>query len=104
MTEIRKYTTPIQELIIDGIDLTDKEVYVTLSQREVTYTFEGEDLTLAYADGSTIISFHLTQETTAAFDESLVAVQVNWMDNGERNATSIECVKIKHNLLEEVLT
>ena len=108
MATIRKYTSPTQQLIIDGIDLTDKSVYVTYSQDNVKLTYHDEDIEVikVVQDNitSTLISIYMSQEDTAKFSVIKDAeVQVNWLEDGKRNATSIAKVKINRNLLEEVI-
>lgn len=109
MATIRKYTSPTQQLIIDGIDLTDKSVYVTYSQDNTKLTYHDEDIEVEkiVQDDltSTIISIYMSQEDTSKFNVIKDAeVQVNWLDSdGKRNATSIAKIKINRNLLEEVI-
>lgn len=101
---MKRYSTPIEELTIEGIDLTECEVYVTFAQGETVYTLSGEDITVEFDGTDTQISVHLTQEQTASFvEDNFVRIQVNWMDNGERNVTDIAYVMVGANLHDEVI-
>lgn len=101
---IRRYTTPVQELIVEGVDLTQSEVYVTFRQNAKVYTMAGEEVAMEFDGDNTTLSVHFTQLLTAGFQAGKRAeVQVNWMKDGERNATSIAELTITRNLLEEVI-
>lgn len=41
---IRRYTSPTQELIIEDIDLTESEVFVSYRQKNLSLCFSGDDL------------------------------------------------------------
>lgn len=101
---MRRYTTPTVELVIEGIDLTGCEVYVTLSQQgsEITTTIGDGDM--AYDGEDTTITVAYTQEETARLTEGRAKVQVNWLDsNGARNCSSIATVQVTGNLLGRVV-
>ena len=103
------YTTPTISLVVEGVDITDKDVYVTLEQGRMELTKSGEELTIAAETVSqqtnTNISFMLTQEESASFKfNSSVAVQVNWISaQGVRAATEIKTVSVMKNLLDKVI-
>lgn len=103
METIRKWTSPTQELTVEGINLTSADVYVTFRQDGNTLTFSGEDLTMAYTEPDTTITVHLTQEQTGAFNSKLILVQVNWVQDGQRNATNIVSFKPMENLYKQVI-
>lgn len=97
-----QYTTPTLHLIVEGADLTEHEVYVTISQggREVTIT-DGE-VTLDGED--THIRVPLTQLQTGAMRHGKAKVQVNWTDqSGHRDATTIADVEVTDNLMKRVV-
>ena len=101
---IRRYTTPVQELIVEGVDLTGKDVYVTFQQKSNVSTYTGSEITVESDGTDSTVSIHFTQIKTAGFEAGRpVKVQVNWMDSGERNATEIKEILITRNLLEEVI-
>lgn len=99
------YTTPTLHLIVEGIDLTGQEIYVTLEQSNRELTKSGEDLTVTLDGEDTKIEFTLSQEESASFQYSRSAqVQVNWISqNGVRGATNIAQIGVLKNLLDEVL-
>ena len=99
---MRTYTTPTHHLEIEGVDLTDCNVYVTYRQGTSTITKQVEPVIV---DGSTTLSVTFTQAETATFGLGLVEVQVNWVyPNGARDATEIEGVEMLRNLLESELS
>lgn len=107
-----QYTTPTITLIIEGVDIFDNDIYVSLEQREpklVELTKTGGDLDVRTEvvgeRTDTIIDCYLTQEETAGFDiRTKVAVQVNWIDgDGVRAATEMAFLRIAPNLLDKVL-
>jgi hypothetical protein len=88
------------ELVVQGIDLTGCDVYVTLWQQggEITTQVGPEDM--ARDDEGTTITVGYTQEQTASLDEGRAKVQVNWVDGeGRRNATAIAAIQVSGNLL-----
>lgn len=104
MDSIRKWTTPTQTFVIEGVDLTSADVYVTMAQGDVTTTFSGDDITVTYDGDNTTVALPLTQAITGGFStDSTIAVQVNWMSEGQRNATTIEYIKVQKNLYDETI-
>ena len=104
-----RYTTPTIQLTVEGADLTDNDVYVTLQQGNVKLTKSGEDLTVTtetvLQQTNSIILFTLSQEESASFKmNSNVQVQVNWISaSGVRAATEIANIGAFANLLDEVI-
>lgn len=99
------YTTPTIQLIVEGVDITGKDAYVTLEQGCKELTKSGSDLTVSAEDADTNITFVLTQEESAIFDPNKnVFIQVNWIaSNGVRAATEIKAIGVMKNLLGEVI-
>lgn len=102
------YTTPTITLTVEGVDISSFDVYVTLEQGKTELTKNGADLTITtetvQQTTNTIIAFTLSQTESATFDYSrYVNVQVNWFNNGIRNATEIETMEVMRNLLDRVL-
>lgn len=102
------YTTPTISLLVEGVDLTDQNVYVTLEQGTNELTKSGNDLSVqTQTHGQTTdtsITFTLTQTESASFNYNAnVSVQVNWILNGVRSATEIKGIPVMRNLLDEVL-
>ena len=102
------YTTPTITLTVEGVDISAFDVYVTLEQGKTELTKSDDDLTITTETvqqiTNTIISFTLSQTESAKFDYSrYVNVQVNWLNNGTRNATEIETIEVMRNLLDRVI-
>lgn len=96
---MRRYTTPTVELTVEGHDLTAASIYVTFRQRSKLLTIENPASELDGED--TVISVELGQLQTAQFTVGTCDVQVNWVEDGMRNATNIAQLEIGGNLLEE---
>lgn len=106
---MRRYTTPTHDLVVEGIDLTGMDVWVTYRQdgRRLVKMGPDELESVTYdedADESTI-TVSLTQLQTAQFAVGKRAkVQVNFIDSEDRrNATVIKEITISENLLDEVV-
>ena len=103
---MKRYTTPTIELRIEGEDLEDCDVYVTLAQGAKKITVTGDELTLLDVDSTGMTAkLVLTQEQTAGFrTDSSVMVQANVIDStGHRSATGIKKVNVWNNLLDKVI-
>lgn len=101
---MRRYTTPELPLIVQGVDITDYDVYVTIAQKTHILTVDDAAMELD-GDGNTIITVDLSQFDTAEFREGSAKVQVNWLDGqGRRNATEEAVITIGGNLLDKVLS
>lgn len=104
-----RYTTPTISLTVEKADLTGKDVYVSLEQGSMILTKSGSDLTVTVTtvdeQPMTTISFTMTQEESATFNENKsVSVQVNFISaDGVRAATGIKTIKVMRNLLNEVI-
>lgn len=103
------YTTPIISLVVEGVDITEKDVYVTLEQGRIELTKTGSDLIMeaeqVQQQTNTNITFTLTQTESALFNYNRnVSIQVNWISSaGVRDATEIKTVDVMRNLLDEVI-
>lgn len=97
-------TTPTLTLTLpDEINLENvDELYVTFSQYDKTLTKTlGENVVLI---SHNIIAVTLTQEETLEFVAARsVSVQVNWIINRARIATSIGYILVTPNLIPEVI-
>ena len=104
-----RYTTPTISLIVEGVDLTGQDVYVTLEQGSKELTKSGSDLTITTTTEDSVtdtnISFVLSQAESATFRFNLaVNVQVNWISaSSVRAATEIKTISVMRNLLDEVI-
>ena len=103
------YTTPTISLVVEGVDITEKDVYVTLEQGRIELTKTGTDLIMEAEQveqvTNTNITFTLTQTESALFNYNRnVAIQVNWISSaGVRDATEIKSIDVMRNLLDEVI-
>ena len=99
------YTTPSISLTVEGVDLSDQDVYVSLEQGTHELTKSGSDLIVDADENDTIITFTLTQEESASFNfGKSVSIQVNWISqDGVRDATEIKTIGVMRNLLDEVI-
>lgn len=99
---MRRFTTPTITLTVKGVDLTEKSVYVTFSQRDSALTVESPSMALVGED--TVISVPLSQFQTGGFSVGTVDVQVNFIDaNGNRDATTVKTIGVDRNLLAQVV-
>lgn len=100
-----KYTTPTISLIVEGVDITAHDIYVTLEQGTTELIKTGSDLIVSTDEGDTSIIFTLTQEESAMFDyNNRAAIQVNWITStGVRSATEIKSIGVLRNLLDKVI-
>ena len=104
-----RFTTPALTLVVRGIDLTGMDaVTVSLRQRigraESTHAVDVDDPTMTYDGTDTTIAVTLTHEQSGGFVEGAdVEVQVNWMDDDARDASTIGRVPWSRNLLAEVM-
>ena len=97
-------TTPYCVLTVHGSDLTDKTVYVTMSQDGKKLTLTGDRLRMAYKDGATAIVVCLTQQETLNFRVGGMDAQVKWIDaQGNADGTVIKQLRVDRALLEEVI-
>ena len=104
------YTTPTITLIVEGIDISNMDVYVTLQQGCMEMTKRGADLVVTAIQNTdtidTSIVFTLSQEESASFRFNQAAsIQVNWISQqGIRGASEIKGVPVLRNLLDEVIS
>ena len=104
-----RFTTPTISLVVEGVDISDKDIRVTLEQGNVELTKKGADLTVSTTTHSQVtdtnISFMLSQTESAAFKMNVgCSLQVNWITSGGiRQATEIKSVPVMRNLLDEVI-
>lgn len=101
---IIRYTSPTQEILLKGIDLTNAE-RVCVTYRNGTFIRTVENATVEAVEEDTLITVELDQEFTSRFDPRKdLYIQVNWMEDGKRLATRIKRAGVYQNLLEEVLS
>lgn len=102
MDELIRYTTPTQELVLNGADLTGCDVYVSYQQGLIGVDVEADSV--EYANGKTTVTVSLTQKQSSKFRAGKVGVQVNWIyPNGKRDATTKKEIDVIGNLLDRVV-
>lgn len=103
------FTTPTITLVVEGVDLTGKNIYATLEQGCRELTKKGSDMNITTETvgerTDTVLTMVLSQEESASFDFNKNAfVQVNWITaGGVRGATEIKKIDVMRNLLDEVI-
>lgn len=96
-------TTPDYILTVDA-DLSDKTVYVTISQLRTRLTLTGDDLSIATDESGSTIAIRLTQQQTLGLAVGRAEVQVKFIDaEGITRATDIRPLTVDRALLERVV-
>ena len=97
-------TTPTYVLSIEGYDLTDATVFVTLQNGNKQFTLEGDRLTVACEDDTTTITFSFSQAETFRLPTGTLLCQVRWV-NEDTSAFVTDQVQLAVNpvLLKKVI-
>lgn len=96
-------TTPDYILNVNA-DLSDKTVYVTISQGRKKLTLTGDDLMIATDETGSTIAIRLTQEQTLGFVVGSAEVQVKFIgSDGYTKGTNICPITVSRALLERVV-
>lgn len=97
-------TTPDYILTIDGYDLSDKTVFVTISQNGQKLTKTNSELSIAADESGSTIAFVLSQRDTLRLKVGSAEVQVRFIDaDGTAWATEIATLTVSKVLLERVI-
>lgn len=97
-----RFTTPTEEFIINGVDLTACDVTVNLSQG--MHKLELKPIAVTYDGINTHVFVVLTQEQSGRFWKGIVKVQINWITvDGDRDATLEAELRWHDNLLDRVI-
>lgn len=97
-------TTPDYVLTLDGVDLSDKTVFVTIRQCSKRLTKSGDELSVAVDESGSTIAFSLTQQDTLLLDVGNASIQVRFIDaDGVARATNIAQLTVDKVLLERVI-
>lgn len=101
---MRRGTTPSYLLEIEGYDLRECVVSVTIKQGDKKLILDGERLGVSYDNDVSTIVFTLTQSETLDFKNGHVSIQVRWLDvTGYAQCTEIELIQVKPILDETVI-
>lgn len=96
-------TTPIIKLKAK-FDLRGWNLYITLKQGLVSYTFENDDTEIEYDGTYSSVSFMLTQEQTLSFNENgKVEIQLRAAKDGAAVASKIATVDVYRILMGGVI-
>ena len=97
-------TTPTLTLTVEGADLTDKTVFVTIRCGNYSLTKTGEDVAVSYADGNSTVVIRLTQRETLLMQESTATVQIRFVDaGGNADATNKATFDVQESLYSAVI-
>lgn len=97
-------TTPALTMQVEGADLTDKTVFVTIRCGNYSLTKTGEDVAVSYADGNSTVVIRLTQRETLLMQEPTATVQIRFVDeNGNADATNKADFEVQESLYSAVI-
>ena len=100
-------TTPVFTLGIDGYDLTEATVYVTIGQGSRQVTVSGERVVVRGGEKGSVLTVRLTQEETLVFNgkaNEKAFAQVRFIyANGDAYATDTAGFPVEPVLLEGVI-
>ena len=96
-------TTPIIKLKAK-FDLRGWNLYITLKQGLVSYTFENDSLEIEFENGESTVSFMLTQEQTLSFnDKNDVEIQLRAAKDSAAVASKVATVDVYRILMGGVI-
>lgn len=96
-------TTPIIKLKAK-FDLRGWNLYITLKQGLVSYTFENDVLEIDFENGESTVSFMLTQEQTLSFnDKNDVEIQLRAAKDSSAVASKVATVDVERILMGGVI-
>ena len=102
---MRQGTTPSYIVTVDGYDLTNMAVFVTLKDKYghlVTKT--NDKLSIVLSENNSVIAFRLTQQETFTLSVGEIEIQVRFIDeNNIAYATDIATVSNLNVLLKKVI-
>lgn len=97
-------TTPELMLKVEGTDLTDKTIFVTIRCGNYVLTKTGNSLSVIYADNYSIVVVKLSQKETLMMKKSEAEVQVRFIDSsGFANATNKAKFNVKESLYQSII-
>ena len=103
MVELIRGTTPDYILNVNA-DLSDKTVFVTISQLRTRLTLTGDDLSISVSGGASTIAIRLTQQQTLGLAVGRAEIQVKFIgSDGTTQATDIKPITVDRALLERVV-
>lgn len=102
---VKRGTTPIFTLTVNGESLKKCKVFVTFEQNGIILTKTGDSLDIEQTENGSKVSVYLDQAETLGFSVGEVNVQIRWIDfMNNAKATDIQTLNIEPILLEEVIS
>lgn len=101
------WTTPTLEILLQGIDLTEHELTVTIAQDSQygSVRIDIGDPEVTLEGGSTLVTVTLTQEQTGRLAQGKARIQVNAIDSSGTRLCSDEAeVTVGRNLLDHAIS
>ena len=109
---IRRGTTPTLTITAEGIDFTDKTIYITIAQAnngkltKLTKTYPNADgsVWIEASETASDINVILSQHDTLSFQPGRAEVQIRWIEeDGTAHASDIKAITLTKILLEGVI-
>lgn len=107
MADIITWTTPTITEAVEGVDLTDMDLYITVEQIAPSGSLRARltvDATGEYDGTDTYVTATLTQAQTGQLHKGWATVMVNAVGDGERYATSRIAIEVDLNAIPEEVT
>ena len=96
-----EWTTPTECIIVLGVDLTERDVWVSIAQGGNELRLQPDSMSYD-AEVGTLLACTLTQQQTGSLHAGTARIQVNAIDSsGYRAATKQATISIGSNLLDE---
>ena len=97
-------TTPALTLKVEGADLTDKTVFVTIRCGNYVLTKTGDSLSVTYADDYSVVIVRLSQNETLMMRKFEAEVQVRFIDSsGFADATNKATFNVRESLYQSII-
>ena len=97
-------TTPALKLKIEGADLTDKTIFVTIQCGNYVLTKTGDSLSVTYVDDYSVVIVRLSQRETLMMRKLEAEVQVRFIDSsGFADATNKAKFNVKESLYQSII-
>lgn len=97
-------TTPALKLKVEGADLTDKTVFVTIQCGNYILTKTGDSLAVTYVDDYSVVIVRLSQRETLMMKKMEAEVQVRFIDSsGFADATNKAKFNVKDSLYKSII-
>lgn len=97
MAAITRGTTPTVTCTVEGVDLTDFTIYLSVGARpnHPWFTADNEQMTLTLDGEDSVLTFALTQEQTLSCTAGEAIIQLRCVKDGSAVATATEPITIE---------